>query len=343
MKKSTRRQFLQNSLVLTGMTAVFPKTGKVERMDKMTNSGSSANKYPSYLNLVENGELHRRAEELYAHYENCTLCPRDCRVDRTRGEKGKCEAPAELKISSAFPHFGEESPLVGKKGSGTIFFSHCGLRCVYCQNFSISIEGGGMVVSEGRVAESMLKLQGMGCHNINLVTPTHYLPGIIRALETAAAKGLNIPLVYNTGGFEDPKILKLLDGIVDIYLPDFKYTDSAHAAEYSSEAYSYPYYVKEAFREMFRQVGNLETNRYAIARRGLMIRHLVLPNNVSGTREMLKFVAEELSTDCYINIMRQYRPEYKAGEYPKIDRRIKSSEYAEAVNAAKEMGFTRLA
>jgi putative pyruvate formate lyase activating enzyme len=333
MAKNRRRQFLKDSLVLTGSMALYPSAGRMESMDT----------YPSYLNLLKNGELKRRADELYAQYENCSLCPRDCRVDRTRGETGKCEAPAELKISSAFPHFGEESPLVGKKGSGTIFFSHCGLRCIYCQNYSISFEGGGVKVADERAADSMLKLQDMGCHNINLVTPTHYLPGILRALESAASRGLNIPLVYNTGGYEKPEILKFMDGIVDLYLPDFKYTDPAYAAKYSSEAYSYPYYAKAAFREMFRQVGTLETDHYGIARRGLMIRHLVLPNNVAGTKEMLKFAAEELSTDCYLNIMRQYRPEYKASDYPKISRRIKPSEYAEAVSAAKKLGFTNLA
>jgi putative pyruvate formate lyase activating enzyme len=333
MTKIKRRQFIKDSLVLTGTMAMVPSAARMDQMDK----------YPSYLNLLENGQLKRRTEELYAQYENCSLCPRDCRVDRTRGETGKCQAPAELKISSAFPHFGEEAPLVGKKGSGTIFFSHCGLRCVYCQNYSISIEGGGVKVSDERVADSMLKLQEMGCHNINLVTPTHYLPGIVKALESAASRGLKIPLVYNTGGFEKPEILKLLDGIVDIYLPDFKYTDPACSAEYSSEAYSYPHYAKASFREMFRQVGNLRTDHFGIARRGLMIRHLVLPNDAAGTREMLKFVAEELSTDCYLNIMRQYRPEYKAADYPEINRRIKPSEYAQAVGLAKELGFKNLA
>ena len=342
-KKSNRRQFLKDGLALSGAMALFPLPENKKRKPKMTHLEPKSNSYPSYLNLWETGELDRRAEELYTHYSSCSLCPRDCRVDRTRGEKGKCQASDSLKISSAFPHFGEEDPLVGKKGSGTIFFSHCGLRCVYCQNYSISFEAGGVEVPEERAAESMLKLQGMGCHNINLVTPTHYLPGIVRALKIAASRGLKIPIVYNTGGYEKPETLRLLDGIVDIYLPDFKYTDPACSSAYSSEAYSYPYYVKEAFREMFRQVGNLETDRYRTARRGLMIRHLVLPNNVAGTREMLKFVAEELSTDCYLNIMRQYRPEYRAREYPKIDRRIKPSEYAQAVNEAKKMGFTNLA
>ncbi len=328
---------------MTGAMALFQPAinlnGAGDRMKPETNHKD----YPSYLTLLKSGELNRRADELYAHYENCSLCPRDCRVNRLRGEKGKCQAPAELKISSAFPHFGEETPLVGKKGSGTIFLSHCGLRCVYCQNYSISFEGGGVKVAEERAAESMLKLQDMGCHNINLVTPTHYLPGILRAVETAAKQGLEIPLVYNTGGFEKPDILKFLDGVVDIYLPDFKYTDPADAAEYSSEAYSYPYYAKAAFKEMYRQVGNLQTDRYGIARRGLMIRHLVLPNDKAGTQEMLEFVADALSTDCYLNIMRQYRPEYRASEYPKINRRIKPSEYAAAVKAAKKRGFTNLA
>lgn len=298
--------------------------------------------YPSYLNLYRDGTLAKRAEELKSIYEDCHLCPRDCRVDRTKGQLGKCRASAKVKISSAFPHFGEEAPLVGRRGSGTIFFSNCGLRCIYCQNYTISIKGQGVEVSDKRLAESMIKLQKMGCHNINLVTPTHYVPNIVNALQMAIPMGLKIPLVYNTGGYESLKTLQLIDGIVDIYLPDFKYMDPAMAAKYSSEAYNYPYYAKIAFKEIYRQVGNLKQDKSGIAVKGLMIRHLVLPNRISGAREVLKFVAEEISKDCYINIMRQYRPEYKARDYPEIARPIKNSEYAEALRWAKEFGLTRL-
>ncbi|MBE0461506.1 MAG: radical SAM protein [Candidatus Aminicenantes bacterium] len=294
------------------------------------------------MNLYRDGTLAKRAEELKSIYEDCHLCPRDCRVDRTKGQLGKCRASAKVKISSAFPHFGEEAPLVGRRGSGTIFFSNCGLRCIYCQNYTISIKGQGVEVSDNRLAESMIKLQKMGCHNINLVTPTHYVPNIVNALQMAIPMGLKIPLVYNTGGYESLKTLQLIDGIVDIYLPDFKYMDPEMAAKYSSEAYNYPYYAKIAFKEIYRQVGNLKQDQRGIAVKGLMIRHLVLPNRISGAREVLKFVAEEISKDCYINIMRQYRPEYKARDYPEIARPIKNSEYAEALRWAKEFGLTRL-
>ena len=302
----------------------------------------SGEKYPSYLNLFEDGTLEKRAQKLKEIYTNCTLCPRDCRVDRTRKQLGKCQATDMLKISSAFPHFGEERPLVGQKGSGTIFLSHCGLRCVYCQNYTISIEGEGVEVPDERVAEAMLKLQNLGCHNINWVTPTYFMPSLVNALKLAVPMGLKIPIVYNTGGYEKPDILRNLDGIVDIYLPDFKYWDPEMAGKYSSEAYSYPHYARLAFKEMFRQVGDLEADGRGVARRGLMVRHLVLPNRVAGTREVLKFIAEELSRTTYINIMRQYRPEYRAREFKEIDRRLTGAEYAEALGWAKEFGLSNL-
>jgi len=329
---------LSNSLVWASSMFVLP-FGLQSAVSKHKDEGKT---YPSYLNLYRDGTLKERAEELKSIYEDCHLCPRDCRVNRTKGQLGKCRASAKVKISSAFPHFGEEAPLVGRRGSGTIFFSNCGLRCIYCQNYTISIQGQGVEVSDNRLAESMIKLQKMGSHNINLVTPTHYVPNIVNALQMAIPMGLKIPLVYNTGGYESLKTLQLIDGIVDIYLPDFKYMDPEMAAKYSSEAYNYPYYAKIAFREIYRQVGNLKQDQNGIAKRGLMIRHLVLPNRISGAREVLKFVAEEISKDCYINIMRQYRPEYKARDFPEIARPIKNSEYAEALRWAKEFGLTRL-
>lgn len=299
--------------------------------------------YPSYLELEKKGILRERVDELYSYYENCRLCPRDCRLNRTKGETGKCQASSKVKISSAFPHFGEEAPLVGKRGSGTIFFSNCGLRCVYCQNYKISLEGDGVEISDRRLAETMIKVQDMGCHNINLVTPTHYVPSIVRAVHLAIPMGLRIPLVYNTGGYEKLEILQLLDGIVDIYLPDCKYMDPEMAAKYSAEAYNYPYYSKIALKEMYRQVGDLVVDKKRIARRGLMVRHLVLPNRIAGTKEFVKFVAQDLSRTTYLNIMGQYQPEYKAFDYPKIARRIKRSEYKEAKEWARKYGLTRLA
>lgn len=305
--------------------------------------GKERRKYPSYLELEEKGLLSQRIEKLYSIYESCHLCPRDCRVDRTKGETGKCNATSKVKVSSAFPHSGEEAPLVGKKGSGTIFFSNCSLRCVFCQNWKINIEGEGVEISDRRLAETMIKLQRMGCHNINLVTPSHYVPNIVNALQKAIRKGLHIPLVYNTAPYETLETLQLLDGIVDIYLPDCKFMDPEYAAKYTGETYNYPYYAKIAIKEMHRQVGVLEVNGKGIAVRGLMIRHLVLPNKIAGTEKFLKFVAENLPKTTYINIMRQYRPEYKAFEYPELARRLKRSEYTKAIQLARKYGLNRLA
>lgn len=340
-KRYSRRSFLQGALFALGASlypSPFPPVLNPQKDDP--NSEMMSN-YPSYMNLHKKGVLKERVKQLKSFYENCHLCPRDCRVDRSRGQLGHCQASERVEVSSAYPHFGEESPLVGKHGSGTLFFSNCGLRCVYCQNYKISIEGEGIEISDSRLADSMLSLQKMGCHNINLVTPTHYVPSIVSALEKAIQGGLRIPLVYNTGGYEKLDVLKLLDGIIDIYMPDCKYMNPEHAATYSDGAYNYPHYVKIALKEMFRQVGDLDIYR-GIAKRGLLIRHLVLPNRIAGTEEFLKFVSENLSKTTYINIMRQYRPEYKAPEYPKIARHINRKEYADALNWAKKYGLNRL-
>jgi len=333
----SRRDFIKSAGFLTGSSFFWGN-----KKYAIGSSDENDTNYPSYVKLYNSGELKQRADQLYAFYECCELCPRDCRVNRTKNQLGKCQASDKVKVSNAFPHYGEEAPLVGKRGSGTVFFSNCGLRCVYCQNYTISIEGEGVEISDRRLAETMIKVQNMGCHNINLVTPTHYLPNIINALNLAVPMGLKIPLVYNTGGYEKADILKLLDGVIDIYMPDCKYMDPENAAKYSSEAYNYPYYVKGALKEMFRQVGDLSLDPKGIARRGLLIRHLVLPNRAAGTREFLQFVADELSKTTYMNIMRQYRPEYKAKEYPEINRRITSKEYTEAIAWAKELGLSRL-
>jgi putative pyruvate formate lyase activating enzyme len=331
LTKIPRRQFLKDSVYWVGAgLSVFPWIPQAPRSP-----------YPSYLELYETGELAHRAEQLVSIYTDCRLCPRDCRVNRFQGQTGKCRATAKVKVSSAVPHFGEEAPLVGRGGSGTIFFSNCNLRCVYCQNYSISLEGEGVEISDRRLSEAMIKLQKLGCHNINLVTPTHYLPNIVSALKIAIEDGLHIPLVYNTSGYEKLEILQMLDGIVDIYLPDCKYLDPSHAAKYSDEAYNYPYYAKIALREMNRQVGDLQVER-GVAVKGLIIRHLILPNGIAGTEEFLRFVAEDLSKTSTINIMRQYRPEYKAHEYPEISRRITAREYSEALNWAKKFGLQRL-
>lgn len=334
---------MNDSLSLACTTLFLPSSLLSAKAKTISNKKENSREYPHYVGLYKNGILSQRVEELFTIYENCRLCPQDCRVNRQKDQTGKCRSSSKVKISSAFPHFGEEAPLVGKRGSGTIFFSNCGLRCVFCQNYKINIEGEGVEISDRRLAESMIKLQKFGCHNINLVTPTHYVPNIVSALQKAIPMGLHIPLVYNTGGYERLEILQLLDGIIDIYLPDLKFMDPEQAAKYSGyEVYNYPHYAKIAVKEMYRQVGDLKVKR-GIAVRGLILRHLVMPNRIAGTEEFLKFVAENLSETTYLNIMKQYRPEYKAFEYPKIARRLKRSEYAETLRWAKKYGLNRLA
>jgi putative pyruvate formate lyase activating enzyme len=262
----------------------------------------------AYLEAERSGQLAARARELYAVYKSCRLCPRQCGVNRLKSELGVCRSTSRLKIFSMHPHFGEERPLVGRGGSGTIFFSNCNLRCIFCQNWEINHRGDGQLRSEDDLARLMMSAQEMGCHNINLVTPTHYLPNIVNALRTAIARGLTVPLVYNCGGYEPVEIIKLLDGIVDIYLPDFKYMESDMAEKYSSGATGYPERAAEAIAEMHRQVGELAVDEKGIAVRGLIIRHLVLPNNIAGTDKFVKWVAEKLTPSTYVNIMAQYRP-----------------------------------
>lgn len=275
--------------------------------------------------------------------EKCQLCPRKCGVNRLKGMKGFCRAPGSQLVISAFhPHFGEEKPLVGKRGSGTIFFTHCNLRCVFCQNWEISHIGRGTERNINDLADMMLFLQKIGCHNINLVTPTHYSPHILKALDVAVERGLTLPIVYNTSGWERLEILKVLDGIVDIYLPDIKYWESSMAAKYSSGAESYPHITKEAILEMYRQVGTAKPAKDGIIYRGLIIRHLVMPNNVAGSEKIMEWIAKVLSKDTYVNIMAQYTPLYKAFDYPEISRRITKEEYVKVVNKAKELGLSNL-
>jgi putative pyruvate formate lyase activating enzyme len=297
---------------------------------------------PSYLKLHRSGELKKRGEELWNVMERCILCPRECKKNRLKGIEGTCMATSRLKIASYHPHFGEESPLVGKGGSGTIFFSHCSLRCVFCINWDISIGGEGTYRTINDLANMMLNLQTLGCHNINLVTPTHFSPHILVALDIAAGKGLRLPLVYNTCGWEKKGILEMLDGIVDIFLPDFKYYDEEMAFKYSSGAVKYPEVTKAALIEMNRQVGVARPAGDGLMYRGLMVRHLVMPNGVSGTGNVIRWIAENLPKDTYLNLMSQYRPYYKASEYPEISRRLTREEYSQAVSWAKEEGLTNI-
>jgi putative pyruvate formate lyase activating enzyme len=295
---------------------------------------------PSYIGLFEKGELQKRIELLMDILKECRLCPRQCGINRLDGEVGYCRAPSELMVSSAFPHFGEESPLVGYHGSGTIFLTHCNLRCIFCQNYDISHLGRGERITKSDMARAMVRLQELGCHNINFVTPTHYAPQIVSSLPEAINMGLRLPIVYNCSGYESIEVIQLLEGVVDIYMPDAKYMDEKHSKRFSN-AQDYPEVLKKILKEMHRQVGDLATNSKGIAERGLLIRHLVMPGGVASSEAVLRFIAEEISPHSYVNIMDQYRPEYRAHEYPEISRRITHKEYMEAIQIAKRFHLHR--
>lgn len=293
----------------------------------------------SYLRLCKKGKLEKRIKLLYTLLESCELCPRKCNVNRLKDEVGYCKMGKELVVSSYGPHFGEEKPLVGVYGSGTIFLAGCNLLCVYCQNYDISHNRVGSVVGE-EVADFMLDLQRQGCHNINLVTPTHFAPQLVKSIEVGAKKGLTIPVVWNCSGYENVEVIKLLEGIVDIYLPDIKYGKTDPAKKYSN-APNYFKKCKEAVTEMYRQVGNLKFDEHKIAYRGLIVRHLVLPENQAGSKEIFEYL-RDLSKDVYVNIMDQYRPEGRSGQYKKIDRCTTSKEFNNAIQLAKKLGLHKL-
>lgn len=295
---------------------------------------------PAYLTLYHSGELERRIEQLTDLLTRCTLCPRQCQVNRLQGELGICRAGRNLTVASYFPHFGEEAPLVGRQGSGTIFMTHCNLRCSFCQNYDISHLGSGEAITTRQLARVMIFLQELGCHNINFVTPTHYAPQIIAALPLAIELGLELPLVYNCGGYESLAVIELLDGIVDIYMPDIKFSN-ARFAEVYAHAKDYFEVATRVLLEMQRQVGVLKMDANGLAYRGLLIRHLVMPNDVSGTAEIVRFIAEEISPDSYVNIMAQYHPCFHAQDDPLINRRITSLEYHRAIDMARKVGLHR--
>ena len=295
---------------------------------------------PSYIRLFEKGQLRQRIRVLKEFLKECRLCPRECGVNRLNGEVGYCGAGAELTISSAFPHFGEEPPLVGYHGSGTIFLAHCNLRCIFCQNYDISHLGNGERITSSDMARAMVRLQEMGCHNINFVTPTHYTPQIVASLPEAIEKGLRLPIVYNCSGYESIEVIRLLEGVVDIYMPDAKYMDSNYSKQFSN-APDYPEVIKKVLKEMYRQVGDLTADSKGVAERGLLIRHLVMPNGVASSEAVLRFIAEEISVHSYVNVMDQYRPEYRAHECPEINRRITQKEYLEATQWAKRYRLYR--
>lgn len=295
--------------------------------------------FPSYLKLYEEGTIGERLQDLLTRAAPCMLCPRECMADRAAGDRGYCQAPYEVYLSSASPHFGEEPPISGTSGSGTIFFTHCNLRCSFCQNYEISIRGEGISCATAALSDVMIDLQNKGCHNINFVTPTHYVHQIVKALPLAIEKGLTIPLVYNTGGYDSADTIKLLDGIFDIYMPDIKFMDPVLASRYC-RADNYPAMIGEVIREMHGQVGDLVVNGSGIARRGLVIRHLQMPSALTDSKAVLDFVAG-ISRNSYVNIMSQYHPCHLAREMPEISRGITAQEHEEAVSYARSIGLVR--
>jgi putative pyruvate formate lyase activating enzyme len=298
---------------------------------------------PAYLDCYERGELEHRVERALQLLEDCTLCPRDCHVNRRENKFAVCKTGRYAVVSSHFAHFGEEDCLRGWNGSGTIFFSWCNLRCVFCQNYDISWVGEGRSTKPEELAAMMISLQNRGCHNINFVTPEHVVPQILEALPLAIECGLRLPLVYNTSAYDSLDSIQLMEGVVDIYMPDFKFWDPEMARQYSKAA-NYPEAARRAIREMHRQVGPLVVDENGLALRGVILRHLVMPGGIAGTREILQWVARELGPDSYVNVMAQYYPAGKVSprEYIKINRHITPKEYEEAMEAAQAAGLWRL-
>ncbi len=300
-----------------------------------------ANFEPAYLNLCRSNDLEARVVQAYQNLEKCSVCAWECGVNRLAGERGVCRTGKRAMISSYGPHLGEEDPLRGWRGSGTIFFARCNLRCQYCQNHEISQADNGDKAEPEALAAIMLELQSAGCHNINLVTPSHVVPQILAAVLIAAQAGLHLPLVYNTGGYDSLASLQLLDGVIDIYMPDMKYASPQTGLRYS-KVRDYPKVNQAAVREMHRQVGDLQIDEHGLANRGLLVRHLVLPNNLAGTQKVVQFLVEEISGDTYFNLMNQYHPAYKASQYPQLNRRVTQTEYQQALQWALQSGLHRL-
>jgi putative pyruvate formate lyase activating enzyme len=296
--------------------------------------------YPAYRRLLASRDLERRATQALERLGSCDLCPRSCGVDRTAGQVGFCQGGVRAKVSSFGPHFGEESPLVGKHGSGTIFMAGCSLGCCFCQNYGISHLFEGRETTADEMAGMMLRLEQGGCHNINFVTPTHFVPQILDALAIAARQGLSIPVVYNCGGYECVSTLEMLEDIVDIYMPDFKFSHGQNAEQYCS-APDYPVRTKAALKEMHRQVGDLVIKN-GLAKRGLLVRHLVMPGYLEDSAEVFEFLAEEISQQTFVNVMDQYRPCYRADEFPAIARRLTREEFKRALELAIGAGLKRV-
>ena len=296
--------------------------------------------YPSYLRNLSTAEFSKRVNQALDNLTMCNICPLSCGVNRLEEKKGVCLTGRYAQISSFGPHHGEEKPLSGFRGSGTIFFSRCNLHCVFCQNADISQKGFGKEVTDEELAGIMLELQRMGCHNINLVSPSHVVPQILEAIFLASQRGLNLPIVYNCGGFDSVEKLKLLDGVIDIYMPDMKYADETIAKKYSRVP-NYPKINQNAVLEMYRQVGELVMNENGIAVKGLLVRHLLMPNGMAGTENIIQFLAEKISKNVYLNLMDQYWPAYQANRYPEINRRVNQSEMKKAIDIAQKMNLQR--
>ncbi len=298
---------------------------------------------PAYLRAHRSGALARKVDEALAALADCTLCPRDCHVDRSADSFAVCKTGRYAVVSSHFPHFGEEDCLRGRRGSGTIFFSWCNLRCVFCQNYDISWQGAGVATRPDALAAMMLELQAAGCHNINFVTPEHVVPQILEALPRAIEGGLRLPLVYNTSAYDSPHSIDLMDGVVDIYMPDFKFWDADMARQYV-KAPNYPEATRHAIQHMHQQVGDLVLDEHGLALRGVILRHLVMPGGIAGTREIMQWVARELGRETYVNVMAQYYPVGKVGpqQYVQINRRITGREFQAAVDDAMAAGLRRL-
>ncbi len=335
----SRREFVNRTLPVAALAVTPVQCRHSPERLSMNTKGEAPQFHAAYLKAEREGRLASLEKEFWDIFQSCRLCARRCGVNRLKGETGFCSSSARLKVASHGPHFGEERPLVGSGGSGTIFFSNCNLLCCFCQNWEINHRGDGREIAHADLAGMMLALQRRGCHNLNFVTPTHVVPHIIKALRLAIGKGLVLPLVYNTGGYDSLDVIRMLDGIVDIYLPDFKYQDGAMSAKYSSGASDYPEVAAAVIKEMHRQVGELQVDEKGTARRGLIIRHLVMPGNIAGTDRFVQWVAKEFSPSTYVNLMAQYHPEYKAFNYPEISRRISSTEWDQAQAWAKAAGL----
>lgn len=308
---------------------------------KMNQTPETSSFQPAYLRLLDNGELDHRIEKAYCRLERCELCGVRCRINRRAGKAGGCRTGDKAILASFDAHDGEEAPISGWAGSGAVFFAGCNLRCQFCQNYDISQTREGKEVEPEALAAVFLQLQSRGCHNINLVSPSHVIPMILSAVQIAARNGLRLPLVFNTGGYDYLDSLRLLDGVVDIYMPDMKYSNPQVARRYS-KVINYPKTNQSAVREMFRQVGDLILDERGIAKRGLLVRHLVMPNGLAGTKEITRFLAEEISPNTYFNIMGQYNPAFEAKLYPSLNRHVTSQEFEEAVEIAQKAGLTRI-